>query len=104
VTTKGGRDPAVLQTGRNGADDPLMRRSPDETPTETIDRQLQRIGGELVLTTPKAEKARPIVVPGVVAVELRRHLRDHHADGLLFQGRRGTPADSVVLRHLVAGG
>ncbi|MGI8792396.1 MAG: tyrosine-type recombinase/integrase [Acidimicrobiales bacterium] len=56
-----------------------------------VDRQLQRIGGELVMTTPKAEKARTIVVPGVVAVELRRHLRDHQGDGLLFRGRRGTP-------------
>jgi integrase len=57
----------------------------------TVDRQLQRIGRDLVLTTPKAEKVRTIVVPGVVAVELRRHLRDHHGDGLLFRGLRGTP-------------
>lgn len=56
-----------------------------------IDRQLQRVGGALVFTTPKAEKARTIVVPGVVAVELRRHLRDHQGEGLLFRGRRGTP-------------
>jgi integrase len=33
-----------------------------------------------------------IVVPGVVAVELRRHLRDHQDTGLLFRGRRGTPS------------
>ena len=59
--------------------------------TVTVDRQLQRVGGELVLTTPKAEKIRTIVVPGVVAVELRRHLRDHQSDGLLFRGLRGTP-------------
>lgn len=58
----------------------------------TVDRQLQRIGNELVLTTPKAEKVRTIVVPGVVANELRRHLRDHQDEGLLFRGRRGTPA------------
>jgi integrase len=58
----------------------------------TVDQQLQRIDGEMVLTSPKAEKARTIVVPGVVAVELRRHLRDHQGDGLLFRGRRGTPS------------
>lgn len=57
----------------------------------TVDRQLQRIGGELVLTTPKAEKTRTITVPGLVAVELRRHLRDHGGAELLFGGRRGTP-------------
>jgi integrase len=56
----------------------------------TIDRQLQRVGGELVLTTPKAEKVRTIVVPGVIAVELRRHVRDHVSDdGMLFRGGRG---------------
>jgi integrase len=54
-----------------------------------IDQQLQRIGGELVLTTPKAEKARTIIVPGLVAVELRRHLRDVRSEGLLFRGARG---------------
>jgi integrase len=42
-----------------------------------------------MLTTPKAEKTRTIIVPGLVAVELRRHLRDHHGDGLLFRGSRG---------------
>lgn len=57
----------------------------------TVDRQLQRIGGEMVFTTPKAEKARTIVVPGVVVTELRRHLRDHQREGLLFRGKRGTP-------------
>ena len=57
----------------------------------TIDRQMQRIACETILTTPKAEKTRTIVVPAVVAVELRRHLRDHQADGLLFRGLRGTP-------------
>jgi integrase len=57
----------------------------------TVDRQLQRVGGELVLTTPKAEKVRTIVVPGLVAVELRRHLRDHGGGAVLFGGRRGTP-------------
>lgn len=58
----------------------------------TVDRQLQRIGNELGLTTPKAEKVRTIVFRGVVANELRRHLRDHQSEGLLFRGRRGTPA------------
>jgi integrase len=55
----------------------------------TIDRQLQRVNRELVLTTPKAEKCRTIVVPGPVVVELRRHLRDHQGDGILFRGGRG---------------
>jgi integrase len=62
------------------------------TRSVTVDQQLQRVEGELILLTPKAEKARTIIVPGVVAVELRRHLRDHHGDGLIFRGRRGTPA------------
>jgi integrase len=60
--------------------------------TVTVDQQLQRVDGAMVLTTPKAEKVRTIVVPGVVAVELRRHLRDHQDTGLLFRGRRGTPS------------
>ncbi len=42
-----------------------------------------------MLTTPKAEKTRTIVVPSLVVVELRRHLRDHWGDGLLFRGGRG---------------
>ncbi len=42
------------------------------------------------MTTPKAEKVRTIVVPSVVALELRRHLRDHQDDGFLFRGRRCT--------------
>jgi len=58
--------------------------------TVTVDRQMQRVGGETVLTTPKAEKTRTIVVPMLVAVELRRHVRDYLApDGLLFHGARG---------------
>lgn len=55
----------------------------------TVDRQLQLVGGELVLTTPKAEKKRIIVVPGLVVMELRRHLRDHQAESFLFRGGRG---------------
>jgi integrase len=55
----------------------------------TVDRQLQRIARENVLTTPKAEKTRVVVVPSLVAVELRRHLRDHQGEGLLFRGGRG---------------
>jgi integrase len=55
----------------------------------TVDRQMQVYGGSRVLTTPKAEKVRTITVPGLVAVELRRHLRDHQADGILFRGLRG---------------
>lgn len=56
----------------------------------TIDQQLQRLDNENVLTTPKGEKVRTIVVPNVVAVEIRRHLRDHQDEGMLFRGRRGT--------------
>jgi len=54
-----------------------------------IDRQMQRYGGRAVLTTPKAEKTRTITVPSLVAVELRRHLRDHVGEGILFHGLRG---------------
>jgi integrase len=49
-----------------------------------IDRQLQRLDGELRSTTPKGEKNRRIGVPEVVAVELERHPRDLRAGGLLF--------------------
>jgi integrase len=59
--------------------------------TITVDRQLQRIGGQMVMTTPKAEKKRTIQLPDLVLVELRRHLREHQSDGLLFRGVRGTP-------------
>lgn len=54
-----------------------------------VDRQMQRYGGRLVLTTPKAEKVRTITVPGLVAVELRRHVRDYVCEGILFRGLRG---------------
>lgn len=44
----------------------------------TVDQQAQPLTGRgMVLTTPKAERCRTIKVPGLVAVELRRHLRDH---------------------------
>lgn len=44
----------------------------------------------MVLTTPRAEKVRTITGLGVVALELRRHLRDHHVGGeLIFSGARG---------------
>lgn len=52
----------------------------------TVDRQLQRVGGEMVVTAPKSEKVRTIVAPAVVVLELRRHLRDHQDEGLLFRG------------------
>ncbi len=56
----------------------------------TVDRQAKRgPGGAAGWTTPKAEKVRTITVPGVVAVELRRHLRDHVDEGVLFRGLRG---------------
>jgi len=54
----------------------------------TVDRQLQYIGNEMVFTSPKVEKKRIIRVPGAVAVELRRHLREHPGGGLLFRGAR----------------
>jgi integrase len=54
----------------------------------TIDRQLQRIGNEMVFTTPKGEKARTIRIPQPVALELRRHLREHQGGGLLFRTPR----------------
>jgi integrase len=56
----------------------------------TVDRQMQRIGNEFVMTTPKAEKVRTITVPALVAVELRRHLRER-PEGILFRGLRGAP-------------
>jgi integrase len=55
----------------------------------TVDRQMQRYRGQAVLTTPKAEKVRTITLPALIAVELRRHLRDHVSDGVLFRGLRG---------------
>jgi integrase len=56
----------------------------------TVDRQANRgPGGAAGWTTPKAEKVRTITVPGVIAVELRRHLRDHADEGVLFRGLRG---------------
>lgn len=55
----------------------------------TVDRQMQRIGNEVVHTTPKGEKARTIRVPSSVALELRRHLREQEGDGILFRGGRG---------------
>lgn len=61
-----------------------------ETRLVTIDQQLQYVDGVLALTTPKAEKVRTIRVPGVVALELRRHLRDVGSAEVL--GLRDTPA------------
>jgi integrase len=55
----------------------------------TVDRQLQRVGGEVTLTTPKAEKNRTIAVPGVVVAELARHLDIYGDHGPLFKGGRG---------------
>jgi integrase len=52
----------------------------------TVDQQAQPLTGHgMVLTTPKAERVRTITVPGLVAVELRRHLREHPT-GILFAG------------------
>ncbi|MDQ3756493.1 MAG: hypothetical protein M3394_01425, partial [Actinomycetota bacterium] len=60
----------------------------------TVDQQVQRVDGHLVLTTPKAEKVRTIEVPDAVVMELRRHLRDHMRGGtsLLFGGPRSRRA------------
>jgi integrase len=55
----------------------------------TIDRQVQRIAGEVRLVGPKRDKVRTITLPGIVDLELRRHLRDHQGGGLLFRGGRG---------------
>jgi integrase len=60
-----------------------------ETRQVTIDRQLKRVESERVLAeSTKNEKVRTIAVPGIVAVELRRHLRDVAGSGLLFTGER----------------
>lgn len=57
----------------------------------TVDVQASQLRGQgVVLTTPKAEKVRTIKVPGLVAVELRRHLRD---------GRAGTWTDAQGNQH-----
>jgi integrase len=55
----------------------------------TVDRQLQRVDGGLVLTTPKAERTRTIAVPAAVSTELARHIEKYRADELLFHGGRG---------------
>jgi integrase len=52
----------------------------------SVVQQAQPIKGKgMAITTPKAEKVRTIKVPAVVALELRRHLRDH-SSGILFPG------------------
>lgn len=62
-----------------------------------VDRQLQRVGGELRFTAPKREKRRTVALPSWARIELRRHLREHGPfwpldgpgdDGLLFRGGR----------------
>lgn len=68
-----------------------------DTRQVTVDRQAQRIGGATVLTSPKSEKARTITVPGLVAVELRRHLRTYGSDGLLWPAGDGAPMRSQNL-------
>jgi integrase len=59
--------------------------------TLLIDRQLQRIGGQVVMVPPKRDKVRSITLPAAVALEVRRHIRDHQGGGLLFRGGRGAP-------------
>jgi integrase len=54
----------------------------------TVDRQMQRYGNRNVFTTPKGEKVRTIVMAPTIALELRRHLRDHAREGVLFRGVR----------------
>jgi integrase len=52
----------------------------------SVVQQAQPIRGKgMAITTPKAEKRRTIVVPGLVGTELRRHLRDHPT-GIQFPG------------------
>ena len=53
-----------------------------------IDRQAQRVDGEVRLVSPKREKVRTIVITPAAAAELRRHLDDHQGAGLLFRGER----------------
>lgn len=55
----------------------------------TVDRQLQRVDGVTVLTTPKAEKNRTIAIPAAVRRELQRHLETYEPAKFLFTGRRG---------------
>jgi integrase len=62
-----------------------------ETRQVTIEQQVSRVGGRQVITSPKNEKTRTITVPGLVAVELRRHIRDVCAEGHLFRGSTGGP-------------
>lgn len=74
-----------------------------DTRTIIIDRQLARLANRPLLKLPKRGKVRTIEVPPLVAVELRRHLRQHvdlerafEGGGgpavLLHQGRPGTTA------------
>jgi integrase len=60
-----------------------------DTNLVAIDRQLQRLEGEMTFTPPKGGKTRVIRVPSAVALELRRHLRSVNDDELLFRGARG---------------
>lgn len=70
-----------------------------ETGELKVDRQLQRRGGEFVITLPKRDKTRTIKLAGWARLEIRRHLRDHGPftplpgteGGLLFRGGRGAP-------------
>lgn len=48
----------------------------------TVDQQTDGY----TITTPKNEKVRTITVPDLVAIELRRHRRDHATDRWLFPG------------------
>jgi integrase len=59
-----------------------------DTRRVTIDQQATELRGRVVASTPKAEKVRTIVVPQLVAVELRRHMRSLTGD-LLFPGSDG---------------
>jgi len=65
--------------------------------TLTVERQLQEIGksGEQTFTAPKSDRGRrTLVLPGVVAGELRAHLEamsDASPDALLFTGAKGGP-------------
>jgi integrase len=56
----------------------------------TVDAQALELRGGVVLTTTKNEKDRTITVPALVALELRRHLREGHG---------GTWVDSEDVEH-----
>ena len=88
---------AAIALGANGLRvEEVLGLSADRLDLErrrvTIDQQVQRVGSELVMLTPKAEKVRTIGLPSrMCALELRRHLREFQGGGILFRGGREAP-------------